>query len=430
MNEMPMVPRPLVRSTANRLFRIAGVPTPHPLVRAPHPYAEHALAGIRVRLHAATTPAADTLRRTLERGGATLVADAAEPTHAVIFDATGLASAADARALYDCFHTCLPTLPANSRVLLVARGVEGFARSLAKELGRRGAIANLLYVEPSAPLHFLLSPRAKFVSGQPLRVSTTVTAPQWPTTQVEPLAGKITLVTSAAQGLGAAIALRLTEEGAKPVCLDIDASAEAPQQVAARAGGALTLTMDVTAADAPQRLVEALRAHGGIDIVVHNASVIRDRTLAKMEASCWDTVVTVNLDAILRIDDSLLVADLLRDEGHVRCLSSIAGVASNVGQTNYGFSKAAEIRYATVQSRRLAARGITVNAIAPGMIETPMMRLMPCLFREIGCRLNALAQAGVPQDVAEAVTFFLCKPFAYGVTGQTLRVCCPNLLGA
>ncbi len=431
------------------LIRSLGLPTPVALQRVSGAEGNAPLSGATVLTNLAGDNArARCIRSMLESSGAMLIptSDSPAPVHALLFDASEVCAVAQSETLYAFFHSQLPRLGANARVVVVARdpagcetpeaaalarGCEGFVRSLAKEVGRRGATANLIYLERDAedrldgPLRYLLSARSAFVTGQALRVDNTVRAARG----CVDLSGKIALVTGAAQGLGAAIAQRLSVEGAQLLCVDIPANAEALQATAQRVG-ALALPLDVTDADAGARIAAQLRAMGGgVDIVVHNAGVIRDRTLAKMDARHWSHCVAVNLEAILRIDAALLEADLLRDDGRVICLRSIAGIAGNVGQTNYALTKSALIGYVAAQARRLAARGITVNAVAPGLIETPMMMTMPFLFREVARRMNSLSQAGIPADIADAVGF-LASAQAQGVSGQTLRVCGQNLLGA
>jgi 3-oxoacyl-[acyl-carrier protein] reductase len=234
-------------------------------------------------------------------------------------------------------------------------------------------------------------------------------------------------VTGAARGIGNATARLLAQEGAHVLCLDRPADEAATSQLAREIGGT-PLLVDMSAADAPTLLVEAARARGGIDVLVHNAGITRDKTLARMSAELWDQVLDVNLGAVIRTTEEL-VNGSLKDGGRIICLSSIAGIAGNVGQTNYGASKAGIIGYVRAMSERLADRGITVNAIAPGFIETRLTAAIPIAIREVARRMSALGQGGLPEDVAQAI-LFLATPGAQGITGRTLRVCGGSLVGA
>ena len=140
-------------------------------------------------------------------------------------------------------------------------------------------------------------------------------------------------------------------------------------------------------------------------------------------------VLSINLGAILAIDEVLLGEQVINDGGRIVCLSSIGGIAGNMGQTNYGATKAGLIGYVAAQSAEQAKRGITVNAVAPGFIETRMTAEMPFMIREAGRRMNSLSQGGQPEDVAELIKF-LTTPGAVGITGQTIRVCGQSLIGA
>ncbi len=373
----------------------------------------------------------------------------AETLHALVLDATRFGGPAELKGLWEVYHAWLHALRRHGRTLLLGRppesapsmqeaaaraALDGFNRSVAKEIGGKAACSNLLYVEEgaeerlSAPLRFLLSEASAFVTAQPLQVSARV---RWdgddPWTQ--PLAGKVALVTGAARGIGEAIARVLAVEGAHVVCLDRPDNDAALSLVARDVGGSLLLC-DVTTENAPRRICAHLReAHGGVDIVVHNAGITRDRTLACMSELLWDQVIGLNLQAVLRVTAALLDEGVLRDGGRVLSLSSIAGIAGNAGQTNYAASKAGIIGFTQHLAERLAPRGITVNAVAPGFIETRMTAALPLLVREVGRRLSALGQGGLPEDVARAVAF-LALPGAAGVTGQVLRVCGGSLLGA
>jgi 3-oxoacyl-[acyl-carrier protein] reductase len=280
--------------------------------------------------------------------------------------------------------------------------------------------------EPSLEplLRFLLSPRAAFITGQVVTLEPTPVS-EWPV--VKPLAGKVALVTGAGRGIGHATARSLAAEGAHVVCLERPVDGELAAQLASEIAGSIMLC-DVREEGAADSIARELRArHGGVDVVVHNAGVTRDKTLQRMSAQQWDQVLDVNLRAVLQIDQAL--DGLLRDGGREICLASIAGIAGTMGQTNYAAAKAGLIGYVRKRAELLRSRGITVNAVAPGLIETRLTAAMPVFIREAGRRLSALGQGGEPRDVAEAVTF-LASPGAGGINGSVLRVCGGAFLGA
>jgi 3-oxoacyl-[acyl-carrier protein] reductase len=148
-----------------------------------------------------------------------------------------------------------------------------------------------------------------------------------------------------------------------------------------------------------------------------------------MDAAWWDSVLDVNLLSQERINAVLLERDLIPDGGRLIGVSSIAGIAGNRGQTNYATSKAGVIGVVRAMAPVLKERGITVNAVAPGFIETAMTAKMPVLLREAGRRMNSMAQGGLPVDVAETIAWF-ASPGSSGVTGNVVRVCGQSLLGA
>jgi 3-oxoacyl-[acyl-carrier protein] reductase len=369
------------------------------------------------------------------------------PDAALVFDATGITGSTGLRTLYDFFHPharavypsgrvivlgTQPELVAEPREAVAQRALEGFTRSVGKEFGR-GVTAQLVYVAPGAEegvestLRFLLSARSAYVSGQVIRIGTAPVSP--PADWERPLDGKVALVTGAARGIGEAMARVLARDGAHVVCLDVPAAGEALAKVAGELRGT-AFQLDLTAVDAPDRLAEHLQArHGQIDIVVHNAGITRDKTIFRMKPEAWDAVLDVNLSSQERANDALLGQDLIPSGGRIVDVSSIAGIAGNRGQTNYATSKAGVIGLVKTYAPTLAARGITINAVAPGFIETAMTARMPLFLREAGRRMNSLSQGGLPVDVAETVAWF-ANPGSSGVTGNIVRVCGQSLLGA
>jgi 3-oxoacyl-[acyl-carrier protein] reductase len=214
--------------------------------------------------------------------------------------------------------------------------------------------------------------------------------------------GKLALVTGASRGIGAAIAEVLEREGALVTRLDLsDADIE----------------LDITAPDAPAILAE--RFADGLDILVHNAGVTKDRTLAKMPEERWQSLMEVNLLAPERITEALR----LNDDGRIVCVSSLSAIAGNAGQTNYATSKAGLL---DLVADLEVERGITINAVAPGFIETQMTAAMPLGVREAGRRMNSLRQGGLPVDVAETVAWLASS----GLERNVVRVCGQSLLGA
>jgi 3-oxoacyl-[acyl-carrier protein] reductase len=362
---------------------------------------------------------------------------------ALVFDATGISSTAELTSLQRFFSPVIRQLGTAGRVIVVGRtpelaaspeqqiaqrAIEGFTRSLGKEV-KRGATVNLVYVAPDAhdqldsTLRFFLSPKSAFVSGQVVRVGTGQLVSNDPTA---PLAGKVALVTGAARGIGAAIAETLARDGAKVIGVDVPQNANYLRKVMSSIGGS-ELLLDVTAIDAPQRIAAA--SAEGLDIVVHNAGITRDKRLANMRTDVWDAVLDVNLRAPERITTHLLESGALSDGASVIGVSSIAGIAGNNGQTNYATSKAGVIGLVQALAPRLGERQIRINAVAPGFIETEMTARVPFMIREVGRRLNSLQQGGLPIDVAETIAWF-ADPASAGVTGNVVRVCGQSMLGA
>jgi len=366
----------------------------------------------------------------------------------LVLDATGLTSSEQLGALRDFFTPVLRSLATCPRVVVIGtppelvsgaervaqRALEGFTRSLGKEIGKGGTV-QLVYVAEGAEgslastLGFLLSPKSAYVSGQVVRIGATGTTDVPTVTDwTKPLAGKVALVTGASRGIGEEVARVLHRDGALVVGLDVPQAASELKDLMDELGGDF-LTLDITAKDAPQRIAQHLSTkHGGVDIVVHNAGITRDKKLANMKEDRWDSVIAVNLTAPERITRELLDQGVVNAHGSIIGVASIAGIAGNVGQTNYAASKAGVIGFVDSLAHEVPD-GITINAVAPGFIITQMTAAVPFATREVGQRLNAMAQGGLPVDVAETIAWY-ANPASSAVNGNVVRVCGQMMLGA
>ncbi len=433
----------------SRLASALGLPRPATL-RRHHP-GNPLLPGAVLLAGHGDAPVAAHLRHVLPGWGVTLAALPSTSVAGVVVDLTTATEPADLETLRATLSPALRTLGAAGRVVVLGRppedagtdaalaatrrALEGATRSVAKEM-RAGGTANLVLVpagaEPAvdATIRFLLSGRSAYVSGQVVRL-TADDAPAPPEDWESPMAGRVAVVTGAARGIGASVAATLARDGARVVCVDVPAAGGPLAEVANRVRGT-ALQVDVTAPDAGRRILEhAAARHDGLDVVVHNAGITRDRLLANTDAERWQTVLDVNLGSVLRMNETLLGEDGVRDGGRVVCVASVAGIAGNRGQSSYGASKAGIIGLvgALGADAGLRERGITVNAVAPGFIETEMTARMPFATREVGRRLSSLAQGGLPVDVAETIGW-LAWGASLPVTGNVVRVCGQSLLGA
>jgi 3-oxoacyl-[acyl-carrier protein] reductase len=400
------------------------------------------------RLGSSITKALDALEIASVPGD-TFSAETGEKYKGLVFDATGITSSEQLVELQHFFTPKLRSLTDCPRIVVLGtppeaikkapervaqRALEGFTRSLGKEVGRGGTV-QLVYVAPKADdaiastLAFLLSPKSAYVSGQVIRVGAVGDkAPAETVDWARPLEGKVALVTGASRGIGEQIARVLHRDGAKVVGVDVPQAAEELSAVMKDIDGDL-LTLDITAKDAPARIAHHLQTtHDGVDIVVHNAGITRDKKLQNMKDDVFGSAIAVNLTAPERITQTLLEEGVIRPNGRIIGVASIAGIAGNLGQTNYAASKAGVIGLVDALAPALS-EGITVNAVAPGFIETKMTAAVPLMTREVGRRLNAMSQGGLPVDVAETIAWY-ANPASTAVNGNVVRVCGQMMLGA
>ena len=379
---------------------------------------------------------------------------------AVVLDARAVERVADLEDVRAVLAPAVRALAPGGRVLLLAhapgedpaqdaslaaaveraaarQALDGLVRTVAKEL-RGGATANMLLLPAhidnsnvlaasASSIAFVLSGRSAYVDGQ---VVTLGPAPgETPAVTERSLAGQVAVVTGAARGIGAAITAVLARAGAHVVGVDVPAAGRSLARTVNAVGGS-ALALDVTAPDAGSRLADHLIArHGGAHVLVHNAGITRDRLLVNLDPARWGSVLSVNLSAQLSLTTALLEAGALHQEGRIVAVSSTSGIAGNRGQANYAASKAGVIGSVRALAPLVAARGITVNAVAPGFIETELTASMPALTRQVARRVASLAQGGLPVDVAETVAW-LAEPASATITGQVVRVCGQNVVGA
>lgn len=394
----------------------------------------------------------------LAAAGAQVVAATADAEYpdklgAVIIDATGATTLADLEQFRSLTAPAVKRLGRSARLIIIgttpselhdveaaaaAQALEGITRSIGKEL-RAGATANILWVDPAAqgdvavleaPLRFFCSSRSAYVDGQPVRIRERVVGAvaDWH----KPMVGEVAVITGAARGIGAQIARVFARAGAHVIAVDVPAAGDALSKVANEIGGT-SLGLDITTPDAGQKIADAVARHADrLDIIVHNAGITRDKLFVNTDAARWGSVIDVNLGAQFRINEVLLdpaTKGGLKDGGRIVAVASTSGIGGNRGQANYAASKAGVIGMVRELSTHLADRGITVNAVAPGFIETEMTSKIPLGTREVGRRINSMLQGGQPIDVGEAIAFF-AEPGSAGVTGQVLRVCGQSQLGA
>ena len=438
-----------MNNLTNKLFSLLGFAPPIDLLR----FNGDNLLPESVLVISLSSSCSETITNSVASIGLTLLDSQAaindKSLPALIIDATQYQEQDSYAQLYQTVSNVLPSLSKNARVVIVgsaitahmspqksafSQGLVGFGKSLAKELGRKGTTLNIIFIEPDVsdelvgPLQYFLSAKSTFVSGQVVTVrqcqNLSAIANQ------RPAAKKLALVTGASQGIGAAIAQTLARDNYHVVGVDIEPAKQNLLNIMAEIDGD-SICLDISSDNAGQVIADYLTNNNqqGYDLIVHNAGITRDKTLTKMPEHWWTSTLDINLLSVMKINDYLLQHKVINANGRIVCMASMNGLAGQAGQTNYAMSKAGLMGYVNSMAETVISQGITINAVAPGFIETKMTEQIPFFTREMGRRMNALSQGGKTQDVAETVAFF-AQSQSYAVTGQTLRVCGLNFIGA
>ena len=394
-----------------------------------------------------------------ELGAAAQVGFGSQRADAVVVDATGVRSVAEVR---EALWPRLAGRPLSSlrRIVVLGRAapapgtggsvfgaaersatsgaLQGFVRSVAKEVGARGCTANMLMLQDGAapeslraPLLWMLSPASAFVTGQVVPVGGGAAGEAEDPFSLE---DRRVLVTGATGGIGKRTCRLLKAQGARLILADHPGSRAALDRLAVELSADASVAVD--ARDAPatsSALCGAVEeAWGGrADALVLGAGVTRDRSLRRMKWSEWDDAIRVNYESPIHTLQEFAGRNLLSEDSRCVFIASISGVAGNGGQSNYAASKSALADFARAYAEEGAppVRGLTVNSVAPGFIDTKMTAKIPPLQREIFRRVNTLRQGGLPIDVAEAIAFLSATGASAGINGYNLRVCGGHPLG-
>lgn len=364
-------------------------------------------------------------------------------------------------ALFNDCQALLPLLGKRAHILLLSpektlihtthqqRYLQAFTaltKSLAKEIAPEATTINHLRLYDNrhqslpALLRYFLSNRSSYVTGQCVSAGQIPAASRWAkktaTNSAAPLAASnpephpasnnakkpLVLLTGAAGGIGQAIAHRLAADNFRTILVDQPREKFALRYLAEKTGG-IPLSLDLTRPNSAGTLAECIDEQGGqLQSLIHNAGIIRDRLFKKMDPQDWESVLDTNLWAPINITEALLKEKKLADQARIVLMSSVMALSGNRGQTQYCLAKAGLIGFMQDIAPQIAKSGMTINTVAPGFIDTPMTQKLPKRIREIAKRCNAFAQAGRPEDVAEAVAL-CCQPTADYFSGNILRVC-------
>jgi 3-oxoacyl-[acyl-carrier protein] reductase len=363
----------------------------------------------------------------------------------LVVSCIGMQTIEDLEDLYTNVKNTATKIAANGRVVIVSRveelsplaytvqrSIDGFARALSKEIGgKKGVTVNLLKITnenvmPYEVVHasfFFLSDKSSFITGQVIELNNSFGASF--SSPLKLLQDKVAVVTGGARGIGAAAAKVLHREGAKVILIDVPSAKTDADALAKEIDGDVMLE-DITSEKATAEIRQyILNNYKGLDILVNNAGITRDKTIAKMSIDQWRGVLNVNLKAAIQLTD-IFIENGFNKNAKTVGLSSISGIAGNVGQTNYSLSKAGMIAYMHAVAKN---ESLFANAVAPGFIETKMTESLPFFVKEGGRRLSTLKQGGLPEDVAELIGF-LSSPLSDAINGQCVRVCGGSMIGA
>ena len=236
------------------------------------------------------------------------------------------------------------------------------------------------------------------------------------------LNGEIALVTGATRGIGAAIAERLARDGARVIGTATTAEGAARIGANLAPSGGRGLVLDVVKPDSIEAVIEDIEAkEGAVGILCNNAGITRDTLLLRMKQEDWDAVLDTNLASVFKLSKAVLRGMMKARKGRIVSITSIVGLTGNPGQTNYAAAKAGILGFTKSLAREVGSRGITVNAVAPGFIDTDMTRALAEAQRAALNTQIPLGRLGQPADIAAAVAF-LCSPDGAYITGETLHV--------
>ncbi len=437
----------LQNATLRQLLKTLNIPVPVPpiLKRNLNPYQANEFQDKSIAVFGKETEFLKEFQKIISEytSHQTIYADKLD---AVVVSCVGINSFMELEDIFSELKNVLGKINANGRILILSKtdnssavsfilqkSLDGFMRALSKEIGgKKGVTVNQLKIQAdeiitNAIVHatlFFLSDKSSFITGQVVSLSSKTGAVFTSIDQL--LKNKTAIVTGGARGIGAAVARALAREGAKVIIIDIPASEQDARVLADEIGG-IVLLKDITSAQALQEIRDfVLENYEGLDILVNNAGITKDKTLAKMSIDQWRAVMAVNLKAVMDLSTTFIEKGL-NTHAKIVSLSSISGIAGNVGQTNYSLTKAGVIGFTQYLAKH--QHDIYANAVAPGFIETKMTENLPFLVKEGGRRLSTLKQGGLPEDVAELICF-LASPLSDAINGECVRVCGGSMIGA